>query len=214
MDWTELPRWYIDKESTCQCRRCRKHRFYPWVRKIPWSRKWQLTQYSCLENSMVNRAWQVSYNPWGHKESNTTKQLSTQYGLNNSTVSLLNVLIVITRLWLHKRISFILGNIDWRACYLYLNFKWLKTHINGTSWVVQWLRIRPAMQGMGVWSLLEELRPHIPRGNYWVLTLQSKIPRAKTRHSRINECFFKNHSNIHSYLHTHTHTHTHTTCLS
>ena len=76
-------------------------------------------------------------------------RLSTQYGLNNSTVSLLNVLIVITRLWLHKRISFILGNIDWRACYLYLNFKWLKTHINGTSWVVQWLRIRLAMQGMG-----------------------------------------------------------------
>ena len=28
------------KESACQCRR---HRFYPWVRKIPWRRKWQTT---------------------------------------------------------------------------------------------------------------------------------------------------------------------------
>ena len=26
--------------------------FNPWVRKIPWRRKWQPTQYSCLENSM------------------------------------------------------------------------------------------------------------------------------------------------------------------
>ena len=26
--------------------------FSPWVRKIPWSRKWQPTQHSCLENSM------------------------------------------------------------------------------------------------------------------------------------------------------------------
>ena len=26
-------------------------RLDPWVRKIPWSRKWQLTQYPCLENT-------------------------------------------------------------------------------------------------------------------------------------------------------------------
>ena len=28
------------KEPACQCRR---HRFYPWVRKIPWRRAWQIT---------------------------------------------------------------------------------------------------------------------------------------------------------------------------
>ena len=28
------------KESICKCRRCR---FHPWVRKIPWERKWQPT---------------------------------------------------------------------------------------------------------------------------------------------------------------------------
>ena len=33
-----LPRWFSDKESTCQRRRCG---FDPWVRKIPWRRKWQ-----------------------------------------------------------------------------------------------------------------------------------------------------------------------------
>ena len=31
-------RWLSGKESACQCRRCW---FHAWVRKIPWSRKWQ-----------------------------------------------------------------------------------------------------------------------------------------------------------------------------
>ena len=31
------------KESPCQCRRCKKSQFHPWVRKIPWRRKWQPT---------------------------------------------------------------------------------------------------------------------------------------------------------------------------
>ena len=35
----------------------RNTEFYPWVRKIPWRRKWQNTQYSCLENSMDRGIW-------------------------------------------------------------------------------------------------------------------------------------------------------------
>ena len=31
------------KELTCQCRRHERHRFDPWVWKIPWRRAWQLT---------------------------------------------------------------------------------------------------------------------------------------------------------------------------
>ena len=38
-----LPRWLSGKESTCQCRRCRRHGFSPLVGKLPWSRKWQPT---------------------------------------------------------------------------------------------------------------------------------------------------------------------------
>ena len=30
-----LPTWYSGKEATCQCRRVRRHRFDPWVRKTP-----------------------------------------------------------------------------------------------------------------------------------------------------------------------------------
>ena len=52
-----LPRQHNDKESTYKCRR---YRFYPWVRKIPWNRKWQPLQHSCLENSMDREAWQAT----------------------------------------------------------------------------------------------------------------------------------------------------------
>ena len=32
-----------DKEPTCQCRRHKRCRFDPWVRKIPWRRAWPPT---------------------------------------------------------------------------------------------------------------------------------------------------------------------------
>ena len=44
-----LCKWFSGKESTCQCSRHRRHKFDPWVEKIPWRRSWQPIQYSCLE---------------------------------------------------------------------------------------------------------------------------------------------------------------------
>ena len=38
--YSPTPRWHSGKESTYQCRRCK---FDPWVRKIPWRRKWTST---------------------------------------------------------------------------------------------------------------------------------------------------------------------------
>ena len=35
----------------------KKSEFDPWVKKIPWRRKWQLTPVSCLENPMDGGAW-------------------------------------------------------------------------------------------------------------------------------------------------------------
>ena len=31
------------EEQVCQCRRCKRHRFSPWVGKIPWRKAWQAT---------------------------------------------------------------------------------------------------------------------------------------------------------------------------
>ena len=39
----QLPRWFSGKTSACQGSRCKRHKFDPWVRKIPQSRKWQFT---------------------------------------------------------------------------------------------------------------------------------------------------------------------------
>ena len=49
-----LPRWPSGKKkSTCQCRRCMRCGFYPWVSKMPWSRKQQSAKlFSCLDNFM------------------------------------------------------------------------------------------------------------------------------------------------------------------
>ena len=35
--------WCSGKEFACQCKRCRRCEFTPWVGKILWSRKWQPT---------------------------------------------------------------------------------------------------------------------------------------------------------------------------
>ena len=71
------PWWLSGKESTCQCRRHRKHRkrkrfrFDPWVRKFPWSRKWQPTPVFLPEKFQGQRSL-AGYSPWGSKESDTT----------------------------------------------------------------------------------------------------------------------------------------------
>ena len=44
LDWfqVQFSMWHSGK-ATCQCRRPKRCEFDPWIRKIPWSRKWQPT---------------------------------------------------------------------------------------------------------------------------------------------------------------------------
>ena len=62
----EFLRWCSGKESTCQCRRPKRHRLDPWVRKIPWSRKRQPTPVFLLGKSLGQRSL-VGYSPWDYK---------------------------------------------------------------------------------------------------------------------------------------------------
>ena len=48
--------------------------FDPWVGKIPWRRKWQLTPV-LLPGKFRGLRSLVDYSPWGHKESDTTERL-------------------------------------------------------------------------------------------------------------------------------------------
>ena len=54
------------KESACQCRRCKRCEFDPWVGKIPWSRKWQPAPAFLPGKSHGQRSLE-GYSPWSHK---------------------------------------------------------------------------------------------------------------------------------------------------
>ena len=50
-----LPRWCSGKKSACQCRRCKRHGFNPWIGKIPWRRKWKPTPVFLPGKSLLDR---------------------------------------------------------------------------------------------------------------------------------------------------------------
>ena len=62
------------KKFVCQCRRCQRCGLDPWVRKIPWNRKWQPTPV-ILPGKFHGQRSLVGYCLWDGKESHTTKQL-------------------------------------------------------------------------------------------------------------------------------------------
>ena len=68
------------KESSCQGRRYKRLGFSPWVRKIPWSGKWQPTPVFLPGKSHRQRSL-VSYSPWGLKESDMPED-STAFRCN------------------------------------------------------------------------------------------------------------------------------------
>ena len=59
--------WLSDNELVCQSRR---HGFDPWIRKIPWRRKWQPTWLFLLEKSQWTEE-SGGLTPWGRKKSQT-----------------------------------------------------------------------------------------------------------------------------------------------
>ena len=69
---------------TLYMRQQKRHRwpgFNPWVRKIPWRRKWHPTPV-LLPGKFRGLRSLVDYSPWGHKKSDTTEQLDwTEYSI-------------------------------------------------------------------------------------------------------------------------------------
>ena len=52
-------RWHSGKDSACQCRKHKRCRFHPWVRRIPWGRK-GLVLVFLPGNSIDRGAWQAA----------------------------------------------------------------------------------------------------------------------------------------------------------
>ena len=64
------------KEPACQCRRRKRHRFNPWVGKIPWRRKWQPTPVFLPRESHGQGAWRATVHRVAQSQTQL-KQLST-----------------------------------------------------------------------------------------------------------------------------------------
>ena len=65
-----FPGGFSGEEPACQCRRCERCKFSPWMRKIPWRRERLPTPAFWPEE------FHGLYSLWGHKESDTMEQLS------------------------------------------------------------------------------------------------------------------------------------------
>ena len=83
-----LPRQFSGKESTCQCRNCRREGFNPWVGKNPWRRK-RLSAPGFLPRESHGQRSLVGYRTWGHKELLTTKQLTLFSFIESTMITLL-----------------------------------------------------------------------------------------------------------------------------
>ena len=62
-------------ESTEIRLQCRRRRFSPWVRKMPWRREWQPTP-GLLPGKSHGQRSLAGYRPWGHRERNTAERLA------------------------------------------------------------------------------------------------------------------------------------------
>ena len=76
------------KEPACQCTRCKRCGFNPWVGKIPWRKAWQPIPAFLPGESHGQRSL-VGYSPWGLKD----RWLSTAWdSIFHSSVHILNSL--------------------------------------------------------------------------------------------------------------------------
>ena len=80
-----LSMWHSVKETACQCRRCKKCRFDPWVRKSHWSSKWQPAPVF-FPGTFHGQRRPVGYRPWDRKELDTNECTPMHYEPLISTV--------------------------------------------------------------------------------------------------------------------------------
>ena len=74
----ELPSGASGKEPSCQCRRCKRCRFNPWVGKISWRREWLPTPVF-LPGEFHGERSLAGYCPRDQKDWDTTEQLTPSF---------------------------------------------------------------------------------------------------------------------------------------
>ena len=82
MNTLVFPVGSVVKDSIYQCRRGRRCGFDPWVRKIPWRRKWQPAPVFLPGKPHGHRSL-AGYSPKGRKESDMTKHTGTAWDMGS-----------------------------------------------------------------------------------------------------------------------------------
>ena len=86
-----LPRWLSGNKATCQCR------LDPWIRKIPWCRKWPPTPV-ILPGEYCGEKGLAGYSPWGCKDQGTTEYAHTHTQLIQNIKPKKNMLMVLSEI--------------------------------------------------------------------------------------------------------------------
>ena len=76
------------KEPICQCRGCKKLKFHPWVRKVPWKRTGQPAPVFSPGKFHGQRSL-AAYSPWGCKELDMTEVTHTHTHTHTHTQSVI-----------------------------------------------------------------------------------------------------------------------------
>ena len=170
---------------------CRRPRYDPWVREIPWRREWQPTPVF-LPGEFYGQSSLAGYAPWGCRESDMTEWLthtasiiflrylpllgilykkSCWNSLKNASDFPVNIHLLeeIKRIWKRRILNttvrlVVVGKIG--------------KNTGRTLPVVQWLRIRFPVQGPWVWSPAGEVRFHMLQGS-WAWAPQPRPSAAK-----------------------------------
>ena len=93
-----IPGGASGKEPVCQCRRCKKHGFNPWVGKICWRRAWLPTPIFLPREPLWTEE-PGSYSPQSRTESTWLKGLSTHLLDKEAAQSLLVLLFFSVYHW-------------------------------------------------------------------------------------------------------------------
>ena len=143
-----LPRWHSGKESSCQCKRHGRHRFNPWVEKIPW-RRWLSFPGSSVSKESACSAGDPGLTPgsrgrkWRRKWQSTPVSLP---GKSHGQRSLVSCSPWVTELdtteWLHFYTFYVL----WRKIHL-LRYRHKAQTSKAVTGVSMWPN--PGQQDMG-----------------------------------------------------------------
>ena len=98
------------------CVQCRRPRFNPWVRKIPWRREWQLTPVFLPREFRGQRSL-AGYSLWGCKESDMTERLtlslSQQFSPELSNIVFLFVGHLWTFIQIYLPLRIMMDDMSW-----------------------------------------------------------------------------------------------------